>query len=224
MSGPEGGVLIVGVGASQGLGAAIARRFAAAGHPVAVAGRNAEKLEATVAELKASGARVAAVVGDATKAEDARRFVAEAQALAPLACGVHNAGGNRPSPFLQVTAESFETHWREHALGGFHLAQAALPALLVRSDTSKRRRRHTLGKKSAHRPDRSGMAGFIELVRAGGRATHQQSPINRSREQMSGTPKPIRVRSQELTTRLKALLRYNDGRPQRTARSPALRS
>ena len=51
---PKGSVLVVGVGASQGLGAAIARRFAAGGHPVVVAGRNAEKLEVTAAELKAS--------------------------------------------------------------------------------------------------------------------------------------------------------------------------
>ena len=37
-------MLIAGVGASNGLGAAIARRFAAGGYPVAIAGRNAEKL------------------------------------------------------------------------------------------------------------------------------------------------------------------------------------
>ena len=39
----KGTVLVVGVDASQGLRAAIARRFAAGGHP-AIAGRNAEKL------------------------------------------------------------------------------------------------------------------------------------------------------------------------------------
>jgi NAD(P)-dependent dehydrogenase (short-subunit alcohol dehydrogenase family) len=35
----QSGVLIVGVGASRGLGAAIARRFATGGHPVTIAGR-----------------------------------------------------------------------------------------------------------------------------------------------------------------------------------------
>lgn len=127
-----GSVLIVGVGASQGLGAAIARRFAREGHPVAIAGRNAEKLEATRAELAASGATVAAVVGDASEAADASRFVEAAHALAPLEVAVHNAGSNRPAPFLRVTQERFEGHWREHALGGFHTAQAAIPALLER--------------------------------------------------------------------------------------------
>ncbi len=133
---PQGAVLVVGVGASRGLGAAIARRFAAGGFPVVIAGRNEEKLAATLAELEASGAKAVAVAGDASLAEDARRFVEAAGDLAPLAVAVHNAGGNRPSPFLEVTAEVYEQHWREHALGGFHLAQAAIPALLARGGGS----------------------------------------------------------------------------------------
>jgi NAD(P)-dependent dehydrogenase (short-subunit alcohol dehydrogenase family) len=123
-------VLVVGVGAWQGLGAAIARRFAAGGHPVVIAGRNAQKLEATAAGLEKTGARVSSVVGDAALAEDARRFAAEAQRLAPLAVAVYNAGGNEPAPFLEVSEERFTRHWREHALGAFQVAQAVLPLLL----------------------------------------------------------------------------------------------
>jgi NAD(P)-dependent dehydrogenase (short-subunit alcohol dehydrogenase family) len=123
-------VLIVGVGASRGLGAAIARRFASGGHPVTIAGRNAVKLEATADELKKTGAKVSVVIGDVTSSADVKRFVAEAEALAPLIVAVHNAGGNDPAPFLQVSEESFTRHWREHALGGFQLAQAAIPMLL----------------------------------------------------------------------------------------------
>ena len=132
----QGSVLVVGVGASQGLGAAIARKFSAGGFPVAIAGRNSEKLAATTAELKASGAAVESVVGDASKAEDVASFVAAAQSLAPLAIAVHNAGGNRPAPFLKVRAEDFEQHWREHALGAFHLAQATLPSFVERGGGS----------------------------------------------------------------------------------------
>jgi NAD(P)-dependent dehydrogenase (short-subunit alcohol dehydrogenase family) len=127
-----GSVLIVGVGASRGVGAAVARRFAREGYPVAIAGRNAEKLAATAAELRAAGATVADVVGDASLAGDARRFVAAAHGLAPLSVVVHNAGSNMPAPFLKVTEERFESHWREHTLGGFQTAQAAIPVLLER--------------------------------------------------------------------------------------------
>lgn len=131
MSPPRSSVLVVGVGASRGLGAAIARRFARGGHPVAVAGRNAEKLTLTARELEASGARVAHLIGDAARAEDARRFVAEAERLGPLAVAVHNAGGNEPAPFLKLSEDVFTRHWREHALGGFQMAQAAIPALVA---------------------------------------------------------------------------------------------
>src|SRR5271168_2047108 len=126
----QSGVLIVGVGASRGLGAAIARRFARGGHPVTIAGRNVPKLEATADELKKAGANISIAVGDATRAEDVRRFVAEADRAAPLHAAVHNAGGNEPAPFLKVSEESFTRHWREHALGAYQLAQAAIPILL----------------------------------------------------------------------------------------------
>jgi NAD(P)-dependent dehydrogenase (short-subunit alcohol dehydrogenase family) len=123
-------VLVVGVGASQGLGAAIARRFAKGGHPVALAGRNASRLDATADELRKGGATVTVAVGDGANAADVQRFVAEAERLAPLKVAVHNAGGNDPAPFLKVSEEAFSRHWREHALGAFHLAQAAIPSLL----------------------------------------------------------------------------------------------
>lgn len=124
----QGSVLISGVGAEQGLGAAIARRFLTGGYPVAIAGRNEAKLQATAQALAGLGA-LAVAVGDASVAADAVRFVEAAESLAPLALAVHNAGSNIPSPFLKVSEAVFEQHWREHALGGFQIAQAALPRL-----------------------------------------------------------------------------------------------
>lgn len=129
-------VLVVGAGAARGLGAAIARRFANGGYPVVIAGRNAQKLEATINALQGGGCRVSAVVGDATRAEDVKRFVAAAESIAPLGLAIHNAGGNDPAPFLEVGEESFTRHWREHALGAFHLGQAVVPVLLRNGDGS----------------------------------------------------------------------------------------
>lgn len=136
MAAVEGSVLVVGVGASEGLGAAIARRFAAGGYPVLIAGRTEAKLAQAAQWLRAGGATVGIAVGDASRREDADRFVAAAQALAPLALAVHNAGSNQPADFLEVSEERFTRHWREHALGGFQTAQAALPALLARGGGS----------------------------------------------------------------------------------------
>jgi NAD(P)-dependent dehydrogenase (short-subunit alcohol dehydrogenase family) len=65
-----------------------------------------------------------------TRAEDVARFVSLAGEAGPITVAVHNAGGNSPAPFLEVTPAAFEQHWREHAFGGFVLAQAVLPKML----------------------------------------------------------------------------------------------
>ena len=66
----QGTALIVGVGASEGLGAAAARRFAREGLHVVVAGRTAEKVERVAQEIRASGGSAEAVVGDAARESD----------------------------------------------------------------------------------------------------------------------------------------------------------
>jgi NAD(P)-dependent dehydrogenase (short-subunit alcohol dehydrogenase family) len=128
-----GSVLVLGVGAAQGLGAAIARVFAAAGHAVVIAGRSEDKLRQAAQSVAAVGPAPRVEVGDVTNAADVARFVAAAEALAPLDVAVQNAGGNRPLPFLKVTPEVFEEHWRAHAFAGYLLAQAVLPGMLKRN-------------------------------------------------------------------------------------------
>lgn len=125
-----GNALIVGVGAAKGLGAAAGRVFAAAGFDVTIAGRNAGKLEEAAKSIAAAGRAPRVAVGDVTRAEDVSRFVSVACEAGPITVAVHNAGSNSPAPFLEVTPASFEQHWREHALGGFLLAQAVLPKML----------------------------------------------------------------------------------------------
>jgi NAD(P)-dependent dehydrogenase (short-subunit alcohol dehydrogenase family) len=133
----QGSILVSGVGSLKGVGAAIARRFGREGYPVVIAGRSGEKLQATAELLEAEGIRVQAISGDVAKPKDVQRFVAAAEELAPLAVAIHNAGSNRPAPFLEQTGDEFEVHWREHALGGYNLARAALPSLLARQDAGQ---------------------------------------------------------------------------------------
>jgi NAD(P)-dependent dehydrogenase (short-subunit alcohol dehydrogenase family) len=128
----QGSALILGVGSPRGLGAATARAFAAAGYRVIVAGRNPDKLRQAVHSVESAGSVAQVEIGDVTNAEDVARFVASAEALGPLSVAVHNAGGNRASPFLQVDPNVYEEHWRAHAFGAFLLAQAALPRMLER--------------------------------------------------------------------------------------------
>ncbi len=111
--------LIVGVGASEGLGAAAARRFASEGLHVVVAGRTAEKVGRVAQEIRESGGSSEAVTGDAAIESDAIRFVETAERKGPLALVLQNSGSNRQDSFLDLATADFEAIWREHCLAGF---------------------------------------------------------------------------------------------------------
>ncbi|MDG1162860.1 MAG: SDR family NAD(P)-dependent oxidoreductase [Burkholderiales bacterium] len=128
----KGSVIVSGVGSYDGLGAAIAQKFSKGGYPVLIAGRDEDKIQHTLNKLKSDGASVEMIVADVTESDAVAKIVQKAKSLAPIELAVHNAGGNNPAPFLEVTQESFTTHWREHTLGAFLLSQATLPHLLAR--------------------------------------------------------------------------------------------
>jgi NAD(P)-dependent dehydrogenase (short-subunit alcohol dehydrogenase family) len=125
--------VVLGVGPVRGLGAAIARRFAREGFHVTMMGRSAEKVAAALADLRASGAEVEAIVGDVTDEAAVRRAISAAERPdAPLEVAVFNAGGNWPRPFRDMDAEFLEGMWRVNALAGFFFAKAALDVMLPR--------------------------------------------------------------------------------------------
>ena len=107
----DGRVALV-TGSSRGIGAAIARRFALAGAPVAVHGRDPAALAAVHDEIVHAGGRAAQVTGDVTRfaeIEAMRRRVEEE--LGPIEILVANAGGNPvpPGPLEEID----EAGWRE---------------------------------------------------------------------------------------------------------------
>ncbi len=122
--------VVIGVSASAGLGAAIARRFAAGGMHAVVAGRTQSNLDRVVAEIGAAGNTASSCVTDATRAEDLAALMACAGQLGPIRSVIYNVGNNQPVPFDELTAAQFETFWRVCTLAGFLTAKAALPILL----------------------------------------------------------------------------------------------
>jgi NAD(P)-dependent dehydrogenase (short-subunit alcohol dehydrogenase family) len=85
---------IIVTGGSRGLGAAMCRKLAALGYPVAVNyASNAAAAEAVVREIAEAGGRAHAIAGDVAREDDvARMFDAAEQALGPLGGLVNNAG------------------------------------------------------------------------------------------------------------------------------------
>ena len=123
--------VVVGVGAKQGLGAALARRFAREGLHTFVAGRTPERLEAVVEEIEASGGRATAVPCDATESAEVvallDRAVEEGGRLDLVA---YNVGNNQFSSLLDMTDEFFENLWRLCCFGGFIVGRESARRML----------------------------------------------------------------------------------------------
>ncbi|ADO71863.1 SDR family NAD(P)-dependent oxidoreductase [Stigmatella aurantiaca] len=126
--------VVIGVGAEQGLGAALCRRFAAEGYHVLVAGRTAAKLEQTAQTIGAAGGSAEAWVTDTTREEDVIRLfdraMAPGEGREPADLVVFNAGNNQRIDFRELTAGQFEEFWRVGCFGGFLVGREAARRLV----------------------------------------------------------------------------------------------
>jgi 3-oxoacyl-[acyl-carrier protein] reductase len=123
----KGKVAVV-TGASKGIGAAIARKFAAEGANVVVnyasSSNDAEKV---VSHITAEGGNAIAVQGDVSKAEDvARIFKSAAEKFGKVDILVNNAGIYNFGPLEDVTAEEFYRQYNVNVLGTLLAAKEAL--------------------------------------------------------------------------------------------------
>ena len=126
--------VVVGVGAQQGIGAALCSRFAAEGCHVLVAGRTPAKVEAVASAIRSAGGSAEAVPTDTTSEADVQRLLDRAMAPGegrePADLVVFNAGNNQLIDFRSITAEQFESFWRVGCLGGFLVGREAARRLV----------------------------------------------------------------------------------------------
>ncbi len=119
--------VVVGVG--PGLGAALVRKFAAAGMQVIAAARHIDRLRGLPDEAGAEAVRLAAC--DATDpGAIARLFEELRRDEAELAIAVFNAGSFAPAQVVDIEPADFERCWRVGAFGGFLVGQAAARLML----------------------------------------------------------------------------------------------
>ena len=126
--------VVVGVG--EGLGAALARRFAA-GYKIALVARGASVIASVADEIAAAGGVALPVQSDATiEAEIAAAHERIGRELGPIEILIYN-GGRRPmGRLLETTPEVFEETWRLHTFGAFLWARQLAPQMLERGSGS----------------------------------------------------------------------------------------
>lgn len=117
-------------GASGGIGRALAAELVKAGVRVALASRNADKLNELAANLKSSGGDVIAVPTDVTNPDDRRNLVdAAVAAFGGLDLLVNNAGVGSWGHFADSTEEICRTVMEVNFFGPVELTRLAMPHL-----------------------------------------------------------------------------------------------
>jgi glucose 1-dehydrogenase len=113
-------------GGAQGIGAAICRRFAAAGAAVLVVDQQAEAGAAVAADIRAAGGRALFARCDVANAEDLARIVpAAVEAFGDLSVCVNCAGVARVTDFLTLERAEFERVLAINLTAPFQLGQAS---------------------------------------------------------------------------------------------------
>lgn len=111
-------------GATGGIGSALARRLAAAGHRLHVSARDRSRLEALARELDAEH-----TPGDVMEAADLKRIVAAAAAGGVLGGLAFAVGSIDLGPLKRVTGAQFAQAFALNVTAPALAVQAALPAL-----------------------------------------------------------------------------------------------
>jgi len=123
--------LVLGVGPLQGLGAALARRFAAEGLQVFIAGRSLEKLALVADAIAEFGGAACPVIADATVETEVQRLFEMATADGRiLEIAAYNVDSNIPAPLLDTDVDTFTTLWRQNCLGAFLFGREAVKHML----------------------------------------------------------------------------------------------
>jgi len=124
--------VIVLTGASQGLGAVMARALAEAGAQLVLAARSADKLAELATSLGAGGARVLTVPCDVTKAADRETLVARARAeFGRIDVLVNNAGVEELGNYAEQDPATLTRIIETNLLAPMLLGRAVLPHMLA---------------------------------------------------------------------------------------------
>lgn len=120
------------LGASKGLGRAIAEGLAREGAEVIAAARNTAAIAAWSADLGEAGGRVRAAALDLADFASVERLVGEVVAGGGVDILVNNSGGPPPSSAMEARRADWLVQFEAMAANLFHVTQGLLPAMIER--------------------------------------------------------------------------------------------
>ncbi|MFW3168672.1 SDR family NAD(P)-dependent oxidoreductase [Geodermatophilus sp. CPCC 206100] len=116
-------------GAGRGIGAAVARRLSAQGHPVALTARSVDELAAVAGDLPGPALVVPADLTDPAAA-DAVLGTVEREWGGPVEVLVLNAGAGTSAPLARTTDEDWARMLELNLTAPFRLLRRALPGMV----------------------------------------------------------------------------------------------
>lgn len=121
------------VGAGDGTGAAVAKRFAREGFTACVARRSANALESLVEEISAENGKAAAYGLDAADEAAVVDTVARIEeAHGPIEILVYNSAVMDRGSVLELSAEQYRSNWQVSAFGAFLCARECARGMVQR--------------------------------------------------------------------------------------------
>lgn len=121
------------VGMGEGMGLAIARRFAKEGFVLAIIARNADKLEAFKATLQAEGYETHSFVADAGEEPSLQSALSSVQAqLGDPDVLVYNVAALKMESILNETMDTLAIDFKTNVAGALAATKAVLPAMKAR--------------------------------------------------------------------------------------------
>ena len=128
---PETARVAVVTGGGSGMGRAICRRLAAAGHAVAVLDIDADATERVAKEVEADGGRAIPVPVDVSDRAAVDAAMDEARsAFGPIGILVTSAGIEGFVSFLDISVEAWERMLAVNLTGTFHCVQSVVPDMI----------------------------------------------------------------------------------------------
>lgn len=119
-------------GASSGLGAALAREYAAAGVTLFLSGRDGTRLQDVANDCRARGAEVRTARVDVTDKEAMHAYITQCDALVPLDLVIANAGISAGTGGTQEPMEQVERIFDVNLHGVLHTIQPIIAPMLAR--------------------------------------------------------------------------------------------